>query len=220
MSNIGHGDRTSPRMGFQLKYFEQSMRQAEGAEPNVLNIGCSADPVGLGDGARHFDIDDWSKHHKYFTQGDAHALPFPDKTYSLVIMGDILEHLVDPNQAISEALRVCSEVFVMTVFEEWRLSGHGQHIEEGQELGNTLDAEHGGYVHHHNEVYPDVNVFDEHAVPHLIHINQFNDEDILGFTIFIMNQGFAPLEVLKQFEVEHQGHRIFNWLMAFRRAVA
>jgi SAM-dependent methyltransferase len=39
-------------------------------------------------------------------QGDAHALPFPDGAFDLVIASEILEHIPDDAHAIGEAVRV------------------------------------------------------------------------------------------------------------------
>jgi SAM-dependent methyltransferase len=38
--------------------------------------------------------------------GDAHALPFPDDSYSFVLCTEVLEHLRDPRTAIAEMRRV------------------------------------------------------------------------------------------------------------------
>ena len=54
----------SPRIHFQLFYASQTPERAfktdDGLEmvyPNILNIGCADDPVGLGNRAVHYDMD-------------------------------------------------------------------------------------------------------------------------------------------------------------------
>lgn len=115
--------------------------QKEHATPPLLNIGCGINPCGWsGVGYTHFDIDIWD--YPNFVQGDAHHLPFPDDSFATAVMGDMLEHVLDPVRVLQEAARVAPKV-VMTTFEEWRLGGPGLHIEAGQQLyfpkGVTLD---------------------------------------------------------------------------------
>jgi len=38
--------------------------------------------------------------------GDAHFLPFPDETFALVVCSEVLEHLADPQTAVSEMARI------------------------------------------------------------------------------------------------------------------
>ena len=109
----------SVRMRFQWSYFLQA------TNGSVLNIGCADDPLYFEEGAHHFDLDDWSPYHERFTQGDAHELPFEDRSFEVVVLGDIIEHLYDPKRAVLEAARVCSCWLAMTIFEEWRLPGPG-----------------------------------------------------------------------------------------------
>lgn len=55
-----------------------------------------------------------------FIQADAHHLPFRDKTFSVAILGDILEHVKDPPQILREAARVANHIFATTPNEwEW-----------------------------------------------------------------------------------------------------
>ena len=55
-----------------------------------------------------------------FVQADAHHLPFRDKTFNTVILGDILEHVKDPPQVLREAKRVANHIYATTPNEwEW-----------------------------------------------------------------------------------------------------
>jgi ubiquinone/menaquinone biosynthesis C-methylase UbiE len=204
-------------MEFQRKYFAEAVQDED--NPVVLNVGCADDPVGLGDSAMHVDLDDWSYRHKHFTQSDASELPFGDRSYSLVICGDVLEHVVKPEQVVSELCRVCSGTLVLTIFEEWRLPGPGQWIKEGQKSGD-VESVRLGYADREDyqiKVYPQRKGFDDNLVPHLIHINQFTNEDIQQMIAFVMTQGFYPLELLKSPEATENGHTWYNWLLAFKR---
>jgi ubiquinone/menaquinone biosynthesis C-methylase UbiE len=47
--------------------------------------------------------------------GDAQAIPFPDKTFDVVVMAEVLEHLDNPMKAVEEAIRVAKRAVVITV---------------------------------------------------------------------------------------------------------
>jgi SAM-dependent methyltransferase len=214
---------TSPRVEFQWKYFAMTPRAPEGQVPNTLNVGCADDPIGLGEGAMHYDIDDWSYLHRYFEQGDAHKLPFNDKTFLCVIMGDILEHVVDPFVAVQEAMRVTAVggLLVLTVFEEWRLPGPGQWIEEAHEIAEKENVERGyeGREDYQKKNYPErVGVPDEDDKSHLCHINQFEDSDMVDMVNWVVSTGeFTVIENVKVVEENFDGHDWYNWLICFRR---
>jgi ubiquinone/menaquinone biosynthesis C-methylase UbiE len=58
-----------------------------------------------------------------FVPGDACRLPFPDQSFELVTMFDVLEHIVDDRQAAAEALRVAKAggtIAVSTPDAAWR----------------------------------------------------------------------------------------------------
>ena len=198
----------SPRMRFQLEFVENHYSLNPLLNPPlVLNIGCSDDPAEFGDRAWHFDMDDWTGTHRHFTQGDAHDLPFEDESFHLVVMADIHEHLVNPIQATLEAARVLAPngFLVMTIFEEWRLPGPGQHIEYSSRI---------------NKPFPDDRVVyaDNDENPHLYHINAFTDQhiwEIIGHTCVEM--GLMIVRYSKVLEAVHEGHPIMNWLIALHK---
>ncbi|KKL70648.1 hypothetical protein LCGC14_2102790, partial [marine sediment metagenome] len=193
--------------------------------PTVLNIGCSDDPLHFGDGARHVDIDDWSKYFKFFTQADAHELPFADQSYDVVILGDIIEHALNPDVMLKEAARVCSRLLVATVFEEWKLpSGTGQHIEEAQMIADE-ESQKLGYLDGHDyqlKNFPEMVLADESKMPHLYHINQLSDEIVnMLFQTVAVDDGFTILEAGKAYEATFSdGHRMHNWLICMERVQA
>ena len=216
--------RKSPRVEFQWRYFETIDPKMDGnGFPRVLNIGCADDPIDLGDEALHYDIDDWTYKHKWFKQGDAHDLPKDwSKNFDLVILGDILEHVVDPLVVAQEAARVTTigGTLVLTVFEEWRLPGPGQWIEESHEIADAVNVEMGyeDREHYQREHYPEKIGVDDDETPHLSHINQFTDGDMTNMINWLVTPGeFILLEATKVREENHEGHDWFNWLIAFRR---
>lgn len=217
---------TSPssRISFQEKWVNIATNIAKPAPvpPIILNVGSCDDPVAIGDRAMHYDIDDWSAVHTYFTRGDAHALPFYNQSYKLVILGDILEHVTDPAKVLSEACRVSSQYVVATIFEEWRLPGPGQWVEEALQ-GALKEAEKvtgrpwESLLEYERAHQPKRRDYQGEVIPHLYHINQFSDADITQLILFVESQGFQALEAIKAYETTHEGHDIYNWLLSFVR---
>ena len=55
-----------------------------------------------------------------FVKADAHHLPFRDKTFPCIVLGDILEHVHDPVQLLREAERVARNIYLTVPNEyEW-----------------------------------------------------------------------------------------------------
>ena len=210
----------SARMSFQWKWFEHATPSLDG-KPTVLNVGCADDPLQFGNKAMHFDIDDWSYRHEFFTQGDAHELPFPDQSYDVVILGDIIEHAFQPHVMLEEAARVCSRLLAMTIFEEWKLLGDGQHIENAWEVADAESQELGfaDRLAYQAEMFPQKIEFDDSKMPHLFHINQLTDQDIDILMLMVVDMGFVIREYRKQFEITYakDKHRIHNWLACLER---
>ncbi len=76
--------------------------------------------------------------------GDATRLPFPDRSFDLVLAIEVFEHLSDPIGAIDELRRVCAGALIASVpFEPiWRLGNmaRGRYL---RDLGNTP-----GHINH------------------------------------------------------------------------
>lgn len=198
----------------------------------MLNIGSCDDPAGLGTHAAiplglelavtHFDMD---KHpFPNFIQGDAHdlrAAGIEDRSYDLVVMADIHEHLYNPMVATLEAARVTAlgGALVMTIFEEWRLP-KGQHIQEGIALGerHTRAAGYASYDAYMGEMFPDVAIISDTEIPHHFHINMFTDEDVQNLVGAVLQQGGWRLSAfLKVPEQKYEEHVWSNWLIALER---
>ena len=218
-----------PRTSFQRWWASQ-------VTGKILNIGCNNDPMGLVEPIRipdgtpvapglrkdvvQFDLDYWP--HKQFIQGDAHILPFRDGWFEMAVMGDIHEHLVDPLKASLESCRVSKRWVVWTIFEEWRLPGHGQFIDEGQRMSNldTIRAFGGKYNTPTEMILATANVqaYDDIKLPHLSHINQFSDEDIAGIVhVCCKTYGYRLVNFFKVPEQVQDGHQWFNWLVCLER---
>jgi hypothetical protein len=118
--------------------------QRKWAIGRILNIGCGDDPVNFGPSAVHFDIDTWDLPN--FVQGDCHSLPFKCKEFDTAVLGDVLEHCLDPMVAVKEAARVAKRI-VMTIPEATELPSIGQHIALG--IKNRADS----YRLQHNLFY-------------------------------------------------------------------
>jgi SAM-dependent methyltransferase len=145
----------------------------------------------------------------------------PDLSFDVVIMGDIIEHLYDPWRAIQEAARVCRGVFLMTIFEEWTLPGYGQFIDVGAVHGDEASQKL-GYANreeYQTKTFPKRIGVSDDKVPHLVHINQFTDDDIRKFVEDLIAQGWTMIEYSKAYEATFEKHPWYNWLIALSRGV-
>ena len=214
--------RVSPRLRFQWVYFLMAPVPDVDERPHVLNVGCSSDPLGFGDLAFHYDMDDWSAKHKWFAQGDAADMSmFEDESFSIVICGDLLEHAMEPTKVVTECARVAKNGVCFTIFEEWKLGGPGQWIQKGQELGDQ-ESQNLGYEDredYQEKVYPERVGVDDDITPHLIHINQFTNDDIFEMACHLQSLGFALTEFSRTFEAQRveDGHPFYNWLLGMMR---
>ena len=58
-----------------------------------------------------------------FFVGSSYDLPFPDRSFDLVVMCEVMEHLADPDRALDEIARVARQACLVSVPREplWRL---------------------------------------------------------------------------------------------------
>jgi SAM-dependent methyltransferase len=52
-----------------------------------------------------------------FVRASAEELPFSDDSFDVAVLAEILEHVEDPDKALSEALRVASKVIITVPYE-------------------------------------------------------------------------------------------------------
>lgn len=104
----------APRLRFQLEWVVGS----------ILDVGCGEEPVEfMGDVVR-LDLEP-QRTDDLFVQADAGCLPFCDRSFDTVVLGDILEHVPDPAAVVREAARVAAYRIVATIMEELRLPKWG-----------------------------------------------------------------------------------------------
>ena len=150
----------------------------------ILNVGCGEDPVGLSAfNCVNVDLDVWDVPN--FVQADAHELPFSNGSFDCVVLGDILEHVLDPRKVVEEACRVSRKRVVITVPEETRIGDKpGQYIAEGfkQKLEEVMNQ---GYIslEDYKINYPlfqnkCLEAVPDEKIPHTFHINRFDDTSI------------------------------------------
>jgi len=191
--------------------------QRENVFGRILNIGCGEDPVGLSAfNCVNVDIDRWNIPN--FVQADAHKLPFQNKSFDCVVLGDILEHVLDPRKVLLEACRVSRKKVIITVPEEKRIgNGPGQYIEEGykQKLEEFMSQ---GYMdfEDYKMNYPVfqnkcLEVIPEEKILHTSHINRFDD---LSIKNLIDIKGWQVKTFLKEKE-----EFWMNWLIVLERKV-
>lgn len=193
-----------PNMG-RIQY------QLQWAKGKILNIGCGDDPAGFGVRATHLDIDIWD--HPNFIQGDCCHLPFGNKSFDTAVLGDVLEHCLNPDKAVSEAARVAYRV-VMTIPEAIDLPSVGQYITLGvkaradayrsqHHIYNTSDDE---VILAHKLTSPKfIKGISESEMPHDGHINRFDETWIRRM---IRSTGMKIMDFQKVAELNWM-----NWLI-------
>lgn len=92
---------------------------------NILDIGCGSgtlvkvlkDKYGRNIKATGIDISRLGNSEKYlhFIQGSAMNLPFKDKSFDLIFITDVLEHITKPRLALKEARRVLKDGGVLII---------------------------------------------------------------------------------------------------------
>lgn len=75
-----------------------------------------------------------------FVQGDIYEMPFKDLSFDIVICTEVLEHLEDPEKAVSELKRLSKKYILLTVPNEpWFCLGNLIALKNINRLGNPID---------------------------------------------------------------------------------
>ena len=168
----------------------------------VLNIGSKEDPCRISDIDQVFvvnvDIDLWKLPN--FIQCDAHKLPFRDYSFDYVILGDVLEHLVDPRKGLKEAVRVCRKngyvVITVPLEPTWRI-GKEKKLKEIQKLGYSSFEEWKLKYQAHKGLC--IKPIPDDEIPHTYHIHVFTEEQIIEI---IKENNLEIVEKLKIIELK------------------
>lgn len=147
-----HG--TNPLIGALSSHFVRQLERMVERLPviptSILDVGCAEGTVAnrlaqlTGAEVTGFDLDDpaivqaWANGPGELVTGDAHHLPFEDKSFDLVLGLEVLEHVADPNQVVAEMVRVTKRPLILSVPNEpfFRMGNllTGRHV---RSLGNT-----------------------------------------------------------------------------------
>ena len=116
-----------------------------------------------------FDIDKWLLPN--LVRGDAHRTPFKDGAFDTVVLGDILEHVINPVIVLCEADRISKQRIIVTLpFEfEWHKSldpFHSPIMTKEQVIGVTLNS-----ISQYSKC---TDYVDEERFHHLPHIRYFD----------------------------------------------
>lgn len=145
---------TNPLIGALSANFVRQVERMVGRLPavptTILDVGCAEGTMAhrlaelTGAEVTGFDLDDpaitqaWADGPGELVTGDAHALPFEDKSFDLVLGLEVLEHVADPHQVLAEMVRVTKRPLIVSVPNEpyFRMSNllTGRHV---RSLGNT-----------------------------------------------------------------------------------
>ncbi len=172
--------------------------QQRWSEGFCLNVGCGDNPASVG----NVQVDINLYNYDNFIQADAHHLPFKSAVFDCVVYGDILEHVVYPEQALKEAARVTRKRLIISVPYDYRFPV-GQHIEESIALYKSED--HSSWMQWQDtHGHPLIKEISEDIIPHQTHINTFNEEALIRLIksteMKIINWDYVPEDATGLFE--------------------
>lgn len=212
-----------------LHRFEFHQRFSYG---KILDVGCAdgsgwAFPIPIDSitnppNIKHItfaDCDEWKNQFNMpFVRCFAEDIPLPDKSFDTVCLGDILEHVKDPDKVILEAKRLTKDRIVITVPNEWKWEKNNpnikafetrkKHLEDGKDLkklgyeqtikhpsGSCIDAlDDTKFEHIHHERF-----YNEETFTELIKKNS-DEMEYYIFNIKYNSLNFVNLAVLMWFK--------------------
>lgn len=118
-------------IGLDMKFYDRAIALHDRYHGSILDIGCGrgfllqklhakapdAKLYGTDISQKLCQISKENNPYATIEQGDAEALPYPDSMFDFVFMTEALEHMLDYDQAVSEARRVLKPggIFIVTV---------------------------------------------------------------------------------------------------------
>jgi len=90
----------------------------EGLAMHYVLRGMTMPTVGVDESYGALQIAQQLHHHRSFAASDVLNLPFPDRSFELVICMEVLEHLPEPERGLAELRRVSSRWLVLSVPNE------------------------------------------------------------------------------------------------------
>ena len=132
------------------------------------------------------DCDEWKNPFNMpFIRCFAEDVPLPDKSFDTVCLGDILEHVKDPDKVLSEAKRLTKDRIVITVPNEWQwkegpniktFHTREYHLAQGKDL-RTLGYD--STIRHPSGSC--IDALDDTEFEHIHHKHFFNEDTFTDF---------------------------------------
>lgn len=139
------------------------------AEGNIIDIGSAGGHTFRGR-VLNFDLDLYKIPN--FVRGDAHNMPFTDKSFDTAALGDVMEHVDDPVQVLQEAGRVAGKV-LLTVPNELQVPSTSHLMSEVYEKGGETHKE---AVERWIRDNKPTSIIDDNEHPHLFHRRFYTEE--------------------------------------------
>jgi len=183
----------------------------------IANLGSGEDPIGVSQLAPgrviNLDLNVWNVPN--FVQCDIHYLPLKDDSVEVALLGDVLEHVVEPLEVLKECKRIAQRI-VATVFEDYRLPSPGRHIEYGQRsLIESVQGE--GFATSEDSLMRTglcLGEFDESLISHGPHIWWFTSEMLADM---IRQLDMNVLYFAREPELINKGRLFWNYLFVLEK---
>ncbi len=187
----------------------------------IANFGCGEDPLQISqlapDRVINLDLNMWKVPN--FIQCDLHHVPLKDNSVETALLGDVLEHVIEPLEVLKEAKRI-SQRIVATVFEDHRLPSPGRHIEYGQKslIDSIQEAGFSTSEESLKTMEPErcLGEFSEGLLSHGPHIWWFTEEMLIEY---IKELDMKVAHFTREPELINKGKLFWNYLFVLEREV-